>query len=232
MKTIAFDSSGCLRILSRPLARLVPVLAGGLALALAAVAAEPTLTYLDLQPKATASLADDQHGADGNNWSRLPRGEQTLAGTKFRIGEKMIHLKSENVEDMPAKVEGVKVDATFDRLYILHSTGYGEFDPLMEDGTEIGAYTVNYEDKTKERIPIRYGEDLRDWWDWNRTETKRAKEAWVGTNPASDPDNHKIRCWAVTWENPHPEKKVTTVDVESKVTQCDPFILAMSVEKK
>jgi hypothetical protein len=208
------------------------VLAASVALVVTAWAAEPTYTYLDLQPKGTQSLSDDLHGVDGNNWSRVPRGEQTLAGVKFRIGEKMIHLKSEHVEEMPAKVEGIQVDSAFDRLHILHSTGYGEVDPLMEDGTEIGAYVVNYADKTKERIPIRYGEDLRDWWDWNRTETKKAREAWVGTNPTSDAENHKIRLWSAVWENPHPARSVATIDVESKVTQCDPFIVALTLEKK
>jgi hypothetical protein len=232
MKQLRFGRMGSGPDTARRAVRWLPALACGLGLVLAGVASgESTFTFVDLQPKATQSLSEDQHGAGGNNWERLPRGEQMMAGARFRIGEKMIHLRSEHVEEMPAKVEGIKVDATFDRLHILHSTGYGEVDPLAEDGTEIGAYVVHYADNTTERIPIRYGEDLRDWWDWNRTETKRAKVAWTGTNTATDQGDHKIRLYAVVWENPHPEKTVTTIDVESKETQCDPFVIALSLEK-
>jgi hypothetical protein len=216
--------------------RLVPALAiaGTLLLACAAraTAAEAKLTFIDLQGKANQNLSEDLHEAQGNNLENVPRGEQKMAGTSFKIGEKMIHLKSEHVEDAPEKVEAITVDGTFDRLHILHSTGYGEVEPLMEDGTEIGAYVVHYADKTTERIPIVYGEDVRDWYDWNRIDVKRGKIAWTGTNAASEGNQRHIRLFALDWNNPHPEKTVATIDVESKVTQCDPFVLAITLEKK
>jgi hypothetical protein len=220
----------------RRAARLAMALtaAGALVLASAAwvAAAEAKLTFIDLQAKANQNLSEDLHEAQGNNLENVPRGEQKMAGTSFKIGEKMIHLKSEHVADAPEKVEGIAVDATFDELRILHSTGYGEVEPLMEDGTEIGAYVVHYADKTTERIPIVYGEDVRDWYDWNRTDVKRGKIAWTGTNAASEGNQRHIRLFALDWNNPHPEKTVATIDVESKVTQCDPFVLAITLEKK
>jgi hypothetical protein len=216
--------------------RLAPALtaAGALLLAVAvpAIAAEAKLTFVDLQPKANQNLSDDLHGFDGNNLANVPRGEQKMAGTSFKIGDKMIHLKSEGVEDAPEKVEGIPIDTTFDLLHILHSTGNGEVEPLMEDGTEIGAYIVRYADKTTERIPIVYGEHVRDWWDWNRTDVKRGKVAWTGTNAYSEQNQRHIRLYSLDWNNPHPEKRVATIDVESKVTQCDPFVLALTLEKK
>jgi hypothetical protein len=203
-----------------------------LAFAARVAGAEAKLTFVDLQAKAKQNLSDSMHGFDGNNLEKVPRGEQKMAGTSFKIGDKLIHLKSENVEDAPEKVEGIVIDATFDRLHVLHSTGFGEVDPLMEDGTEIGAYVVRYADKTTERIPIVYGEDVRDWWDWNRTEVKRGKVAWTGTNAYSEQNDRHIRLYALDWNNPHPEKTVATIDMESKVTQCDPFVLALTLEKK
>jgi len=131
MGQLQFGTVGSAPDTARRAVRWLPALAWGLGLVLAGAASgESTFTFVDLQPRATQELSADQHSADGNNWDRLPRGEQMMAGARFRIGDKMIHLRSEHVAEMPAKVEGIKVDATFDRLHILHSTGYGEVDPL------------------------------------------------------------------------------------------------------
>jgi hypothetical protein len=131
-------------------------------------------------------------------------------------------------------VEGILVKAKFDRLHILHSTGYGEgMETPFEEGTEIGAYVVRYDDKSTERIPIVYGEDLRDWWDWpDRPETKRAKVVWTGSNTASENNQRQIRLFEVVWTNPHPDSEVATIDMESKDTVCDPFLVALTLEKK
>lgn len=217
--------------------RSVPVLvalAGCLLLLAAGIAAaDATFTFVDLQPKANQKLADDLHDNQGNNWANLPQGEQKLADVTFKIGEKYVHAKGEHAPDKPEKVEGIKIDAKFDRLHILHSTGYGEGDDALPDGTEIGAYVVHYADGAKERIPIVYGEDLRDWWvNPDHMDLKRAKAAWTGTNPAADQNERKIRAYRIAWDNPHPDKEVATIDVESKVTMCDPFVFALTLEKK
>jgi hypothetical protein len=209
-------------------------MAGVLIPGLAGVAgADAKFTFVDLQSKANHKLADDLHGTEGNHLANVPKGEQTLAGTRFRIGEKMVHLRGEHAQDLPEKVEGIKVDATFDRLHILHSTGYGEGGGPLADGTEIGAYVVHYADNTTQRIPIIYGEDLRDWWiSPERPDVKRATVAWTGTNPAAEGSGQKIRLFSVAWDNPHADKKVASIDFISKGTECDPFLLALTVEKK
>src|SRR5262249_34261894 len=122
-----------------------------------AARADLRFSFIDLQPKANQKLADDLHDTTGNNLAKVPMGEQTLEGVKFKIGEKMIHLKGAHALGAPEKVEGIKLGAKFDRLHILHATGYGDG---VADGTEIGAYVVHYADNTTERIPIVYGEDL------------------------------------------------------------------------
>jgi len=217
--------------------RLARWLAGGamVLLSAAVAAADPTFTFVDLQPKANHKLADDLHpDSEGNHLGAVPQGEQKLGDVRFKIGEKLIHLRGAHVPDLPEKVEGIKVDATFDRLHVLHSTGYGEgSDPPLEDGTEIGAYVLRYADGTSAKMMIRYGEDLRDWWDWpDRTELKRARVAWLGTNPAAEGNGRKVRLFSVVWDNPHPTKPVATIDFLSNNTECDPFLVALTLEKK
>jgi hypothetical protein len=213
----------------RPLSALLC----GLALTVATGAAkEPTFKFVDIQPKANHALKEDM-GADyeGNNLGNLPQGEQKLEDTPFKIGEKMIRLKGNNDETLPEKVEDIKVDAKFEKLHILHSTEYRVGEDA--DDKEIGAYVVHYADKTEERIPIVYNEDLQDWWGYpGSPEVTRAKVAWTGNNTAADNfgDDIKIRLFDLTWTNPHPEKEVATIDFTSKETMCKPFLVALTLE--
>jgi hypothetical protein len=214
---------------------LLPVLLGGLAWVGAAADTEPKLTFVDLQSLANQELNEGMHGVEGNNLQNVPRGEQKMADTRFSIGQKLIHLRGEHEPDKPVKVEGIKVEARFDRLHILHSTGWGEGMVLQTDGAEIGAYIVHYADKTSATIPIRYGEDLRDWWDQPQRgnyAVTRAKVAWEGKNPTSENTDRHIHLFAVAWNNPHPDKQVATIDFLSNETLCDPFLLALTLEKK
>jgi beta-galactosidase len=145
----------------------------------------------------------------------------------------MLHLRGQHAADAPEKIEGIKIDTEFVRLHLLHSTGYGEAENPVADGTVIGEYVVHYADDTTARIPIVYGEDVRDWWvNPARSELKRAKPAWTGTNAPAEANMAQIRLYSVAWENPHPEKKVRTIDFVSKKTECDPFLIALTVEKK
>jgi hypothetical protein len=212
--------------------RLFLALAFSLALAVA-VRADGKFTPLDLQSKANHRLADDLHETQGNHLGTVPTGMQQLEGVNYRIGPKFIHMRGVHAMDMPEKVEGIKVDAKFERLHILHTTGYGEGDDAVADGTEIGSYVVHYADDTTEKIPIVYGEDLRDWWENpDRSDVKRAKVAWTGTNPAAEGMGRKIRLFAVAWKNPHPDKEVKSIEIVSKGGECDPFVIAMTLEGK
>jgi hypothetical protein len=199
----------------------------------------PRFTTLDLRHAANLRLTDDLEGLDGNHLANLPRGESTLAGIRFHIGEAMVHLRGEGDEGeagsaaLPSKAEGIRVGTTFDRLHVLHATQFGEAEGTVEDGTEVGAYVVHYADRTSERIPIVYGVDLRDWWlDPEHPGQTRAPVAWAGTNPAAEEMGQSLRLFAMTWANPHPRKRVATIDVESRGTTCEPLVVAISLESE
>ena len=42
----------------------------------------------------------------------------------------------------------------------------------------------------------------------------------------------KIRLYAMVWTNPHPDKPVAAIDFQSAGTECDPFLVALTLEKK
>jgi hypothetical protein len=129
----------------RPLSTLL----FGLSLAVATGADEARkFAFVDIQPPGNHAMKDDM-GANfpGNNLSSLPLGEQTLEGTPFKVGGKMIRIRGLNEDVFPERVEGIKVDAKFVKLHILHATEF-----RVEDGAEdkaIGAYIIHYADKSE-----------------------------------------------------------------------------------
>jgi beta-galactosidase len=212
----------------------------GLAITLAAAGAgeRPSFAYINLQPKANQKLDEGFHGADGNDLAELPRGEQTLAKVKFKIGDALIQFGSTTLKDKPARVEGIAVDRKLVRLHFLHATGFGGSPPddpnHVKDDTLIGAYVVNYDDKTTARIRIVYGKDVRDWWDWDRSkETTRAKLAWEGSNEYAKKFKVRLLLYRGTWDNPHPDKRVVSIDYTStNDNPAAPFCIAITAEIK
>jgi RNA polymerase sigma factor (sigma-70 family) len=187
-------------------------------------------SFVDLQPSANHRRADALGDLSGNNLASMPDGPQRLAGTWFKIGEKLIRVRGERSSEPPEAVRMIAIGARFDTLHILQSTMFGNAFGA-DDGTEIGAYIVRYADQTVERIPIIYGADVRDWWrSGDEAEPSRAKMAWAGTNPAAGEDD-QIRLFSSEWQNPHPGTRVVAIDFESKNTVCAPFLVALTLER-
>jgi beta-galactosidase len=215
------------------------VISAAVGLAAAGAGDQPKVTYIDLQSKANQKLDEPFHGdLEGNDLAELPRGEQTFAKVKFKIGASLIQLGSTAVKDKPVKVEGIAVGRKVTRLYFLHATGYGNAPAdeanYVKDDTEIGHYIINFEDKTTAKIKIVYGKDVRDWWDTSRDkETPRARLAWEGTNAAAKQANARLYLYRGTWENPHPDKRVVSIDYHSaNDTAAAPFCVAITAESK
>ncbi len=187
------------------------------------------LTFVDLDPRGNEFLADGP-GGTGNDLARLPRGRRELGNTFFRIGEKLVHLRGRRALDLPESANAIAAGARADRLHFLHAAQYGE-----QPGTEVGAYVVRYADGTSERIPILYGRDLANWWLFPRAEvdiTTTATIAWSGESDTTDLNRGlKIRLFEMTWINPHPDRTIATIDVLSKATDCDPFVVAITLER-
>jgi RNA polymerase sigma factor (sigma-70 family) len=185
--------------------------------------------YLDLQDKANQKLTDNFHsGKEGNNLADLPTGMQTFADVKFSIGRGVIQLGSQKVKDKPEKVEGIKVGQKFDKLHILHATGY-----YLDQEVRIGEYVIHYADKSKETIEIVYGKDVIDWYFYpDAKEPTRGKKAWEGQNEPAKEYKAVLRLYVTTWENPHPGKEVVSIDYISTLTDAAPFCVAMTVERK
>ncbi|MGO9114530.1 MAG: SUMF1/EgtB/PvdO family nonheme iron enzyme, partial [Thermoguttaceae bacterium] len=195
------------------------------------IASKAKLTCLDLQPKANQKH-DDYQLLEGNDLRELPRGEQTLAGVKFWIGNSAIQLGSKKLPNAPRKVEGIPVNRTVARLYVLHAVQYGRPEDGVPDETMIGQYDVRYEDGSALMIPIVQGQDVRDWWNSDGSKAvTRGRVAWTGSNEASKRSNQSLRLYLGAWDNPNPDKKVLSIDYISADTAAAPFCVAMTVEE-
>jgi RNA polymerase sigma factor (sigma-70 family) len=192
-----------------------------------AVKSEPRspVRFLDLQPHATLKLSESFAEKD-NSLATLPTGEQTLSGVKFNIGEGLILLNHEE-RQAPRKIAGIKVDARFSRLHVLHATHWKKEDAV------VGHYVLNYEDNSQEIIPIVCGKDLSNWW-YHESEDlpSHAAVGWKGENAgARKVGRAKIRLYVASWQNPHPARKVATIDFSATRPDIAPFCVAMTVEE-
>lgn len=189
---------------------------------------------LDLHRKANRNI-DSLSGPGafaGNGFPELAKGEQTFGGVTFHIGSGLIQLGSTRMQGSPEKVEGILVIYTVSRLYFLHGTQWSP-QGNVQDGAVIGQYEVYYEDGSAVSVPIVYGQDVRDWWDMDQGRpVTRGKVVWTGRNAAADKYQATIRLYLGVWENPHPERKVISLDyISTGKSGCAPFLLAVTAEQ-
>src|SRR5262249_12578264 len=80
------------------------------------------------------------------------------------------------------------------------------------DGTLIGGYVVNYEDGARVSIPIRYGQDVVDWWtvDDNSSVAAQTHLAWVGRNGAAG--GRPLPLFLASGANPRPRVPTRSAD--------------------
>ena len=190
------------------------------------------LIPLDLSRQANLDI--ETFGANaGSGLAEIPRGWTSLGGVKFQVGARVIQLAGDQprggpeARGRPAKVEGIAVDRKIVRLYVLHSGQWGGV-----GGTPVGEYRLHYEDGSSTAFPIIYGEDLCDWYTrGSQFPATRARVVWTGNNLNAGNARSTLRLCLSGWENPHPDKKVTSLDYVSTSTRCAPFCVAITVEE-
>jgi hypothetical protein len=148
---------------------------------------------------------------------------------EFRIVDALMRLASRGSRGEPTRIDGIPVNARFARLYVLHAASRS---PSAEDGSAIARYEVNYEDGSAAAVHVVYGEELRDWWTIDRgMPVPRGTLAWTGSNPSARRAGKSLRLYLTMWENPHPDRKVLSINYVSTLARSAPFCVAMTVEQ-
>jgi hypothetical protein len=192
--------------------------------------------YLDLQPVANQKL-NDITGDNKHSLGTLPQKRREFGGVPFQVGPGYIRLRGNNRKELATEANNIRVGFAFDKLHIFHGTEYGAVaDPMhrfhVPEGTEIGHYRVRYTDDNERVIPVVYGEDVRDVWDWDKSRrVSRGRVVWTGKNPHAQP-GVTLQLYLTTWTNPRPTVEVAEIDFVSSVdTNASPFCIALTAER-
>lgn len=199
-------------------------------LAAPAMKSEP-VQFISLKGHTTGKLDENLHSDryPGNDLKGLKAGKQKLEDYTFEIGEGLLQLGSSMVEKRPTKIEGIKVGRKLNKLHFLHGCGYN-----APDDTVIGKYVIRYADKTTVEIDIVYGKDVVDWWAYpGKAAPAKGKIVWESENEASKGFDAKIRLYVMTWDNPHTDKEVVSLDMVATKPEesAAPFCVAITAGK-
>jgi hypothetical protein len=187
---------------------------------------------IDLTFHYNAALNDEFHkgGMPDNTLATFPAGKFVVEEIEFDA-RGLVHLnglqlQNTSVIQYPEVINDIDVWCEAEKLHFLHGTGW----PAAE-GQPVCFITVNYEDGSEERIPVRYGIETLDWWTApDSIIPPNSIVAWEGENKASAGSEMSLRLYMTSWENPHPEMLIISISLESAMTDSSPFFLAVTAE--
>jgi hypothetical protein len=164
----------------------------------------------------------------GNDLRELPRGVHEFAGVPFDA-RGVVQLENPRWPGrFPTNVSGIKIGRRCRRLHFLHSTSW-----TAPDGAEIARFVIHFSDGQKAELPVRYGEQVRDWWEWPKEPELKATNsvvAWRGTSPLAAANNVvSVRLFKTAWDNPDPDVMIESIDFVSALATA-PFLLAITAE--
>lgn len=87
----------------------------------------------------------------------------------------------------------------------------------------VGHYVISYADGTEETAELRYEANISDW--NSRRGPAQAVDLWQGKTSAGALAT--LGVWE--WENPHPDREVTSVSMVSAEAELQPILLGVTV---
>jgi hypothetical protein len=111
-------------------------------------------------------------------------------------------------------------------IHFLMSSQYGR----EEAGVEVAQFILHYEDGESAILPVRYGDDVSDWFvSASRPQVPEERLGWQGSNAFFSPYN-RIALSELVWTHPHPEKIIQSIDFVSTMKQCAPLLVGITLE--
>jgi hypothetical protein len=192
---------------------------------------QATPNLIDLTEYYNAALVQTWHPAatsqfSSNSLDVLPPGLLELGGVVFDI-RGIVQLSGRDLERAggryPHRIAGIPIGQTCRQLHFLQACGWDS-----PEGTTIATYHVHYANGQEQKVPVVYGEDVRDWNTAGDPETEltRGTVVWSGTNKA----RVLVRLFKSTWLNPFPEVEIVSLDYISAMDDAAPFLIAITAE--
>ena len=177
------------------------------------------LISIDLTSHANRSFTDETENDGKGGWTdqgrndfrNMPLGRQTAGGVEFNIidpagngGRSCLVLRGSERPQFPSEITGIAVRGRYTRLFFLHTAAWST--------GEVGIYRIHYADGGTVDVPIRHGINIGDW--WNTTYLENARPGIMRPNST----RNQVGTYVATWDNPHPEKEITSFDFLSIVS--------------
>ena len=199
------------------------------------------LIPIDLSRQANWSRTQSTPDRVSNSLVGLALGPISLAGVEFDIAGRLIQLHGRGLPNQARAVHGIPVDRRVSKLYILQGAQFCGPEYGVPEGGLIAEYRLRFVDGDRATIPVAHGKDVRDWWavrpqspsmkQKSEGAVTRGQIAWAGLNPEVRRDKTYLRLYLCTWENPHPEKAVESIDFVALHESAGPFCVAITVEE-
>jgi hypothetical protein len=204
------------------------------------------LISVDLSRQANWSNLQSTPDRVRNSLVELSLGPRSLAGVNFQIASGLIQLHGVGLPNQARSVSGIPVGRRVTRLYILQGAQFCGPEYGVHEGELLAEYRLRFagarsNESTRATIPVAYGKDVRDWWaggpqsplmkQKSGVAVTRGQVAWAGHNPETRHDKTYLHLYLCTWENPHPEKILESIDYVALHDSAGPFCVAITAEE-
>lgn len=195
---------------------------------------------LDLGASVTAPLRDETGEKGGYDLTGLPTGDLVLRGIPFHIGEGVILVENEGVQNrrFPQEVL-VPVDAEFSALVFLHTcSAMGPLTESLGGRARIARYEVVYADGTTEEIEIAYGHTVAEW-DRRHgaplVHTFHRHAGYIATYPVDPfwqgktPLGQDVTLYGLEWTHPHPDRPIRAIRIAATEIRTDASLIVIAM---
>jgi WD40 repeat protein len=193
-----------------------------------------TLTKRDTNAPASAMDLSVFYNQPANYWfnpsnvfqdAQLPVGlvDFPLTGRRYDLRGVIQLGKPGGDSHYPRRVTGIPVRGSIYKLcFLQNAVG------VQNEGSPVGDYIIHYSDGQNVRIPLTYGDNIRDWKD--PASLTHATVAWTGRHIMQSGFGVTARLNEFVWENPRPHIPVTSLDFEAAGGSAAPFLAAITAD--
>jgi tetratricopeptide (TPR) repeat protein len=160
----------------------------------------------------------------------LTPGLHTLAGVTFDArGSIDLENRISGLE-LPPQVTGIRIAQECSALHFLHAAHYAENEPARA----LAEYVIHYADDTTEIVPAIHGRDIAQS---EHPDAWKAPQplvvAWTGKRDWQEGRRtpRSVSLYKMTWRNPHPAKRVESLDFRIVPPSASPFLVALTAEQ-
>jgi hypothetical protein len=199
---------------------------------------------VDLTPFCNESTVDEGrmggwlHLGGEYDLRNLPTGQTWIGDTPFELvdpdkneGRSCVMLAGEDTpkDAYPTSVWEIPVGMEVDAIRFLHATSVPDvrvshlYDRQGNRPGQVARYVISYADGSQETAELRYEAHISDW--NSRRGPAQAIDLWQGRTDAGALAT--LGVWE--WQNPHPDREVTSVSMVSAESEVQPILLGVTL---